>query len=454
MDEIKCPKCGQVFKADGSGMADIVKQVRDDEFRKELSEREKIWKNDKEQSLALVSERTEKTFREEITKREMENAELKAKLGTAKTEERLAVNEATSELMKELGSLKDRLKEQDAALMTEMERKNTVIAELNGKMKQQEIANQLEIREQISNIEKERDGLKNLVETKDTEKQLSEKTLKERYETELRAKDEQIAYYKDFKAKQSTKMIGESLEQHCQNEFNRMRATAFKNAYFEKDSDIREGSKGDYIYRENDAGGNEMISIMFDMKTEADETSAKKKNEDFLDKLNKDRIAKRCEYAVLVSLLELDNDFYNSGIADVSYRYEKMYVVRPQSFIPIITILRDGAVRAAAYRSELSLIKEQNIDITNFEDELNDFKQKFSRNYELASKKFQDAIDGIDKTMAQLQRTKDALISSERNLRLANDKADDLTVKRLTKNNPTMRAKFDEQRKNDQNPED
>ncbi|MCL1984688.1 MAG: DUF2130 domain-containing protein, partial [Methanomassiliicoccaceae archaeon] len=376
------------------------------------------------------------------------------KLGTAKTEERLAVNEATSELMKELGSLKDRLKEQDAALMTEMERKNTVIAELNGKMKQQEIANQLEIREQISNIEKERDGLKNLVETKDTEKQLSEKTLKERYETELRAKDEQIAYYKDFKAKQSTKMIGESLEQHCQNEFNRMRATAFKNAYFEKDSDIREGSKGDYIYRENDAGGNEMISIMFDMKTEADETSAKKKNEDFLDKLNKDRIAKRCEYAVLVSLLELDNDFYNSGIADVSYRYEKMYVVRPQSFIPIITILRDGAVRAAAYRSELSLIKEQNIDITNFEDELNDFKQKFSRNYELASKKFQDAIDGIDKTMAQLQRTKDALISSERNLRLANDKADDLTVKRLTKNNPTMRAKFDEQRKNDQNPED
>jgi len=449
MNEIRCPKCSGLFKIDESGFADIVKQIRDDEFRRELENRENVWKADKEQSVALATERMERDIQMEMARRDMKNAELKAKLEAAKTEERLVVNEAVAKTEKELESLRSKLREQDAALMTEMARKETVIVELSERMKQLEIANQLEIRERISEIEKERDHLRNVAESKDKDKLISEQTMKEKYEGVLKEKDDQIAYYRDYKAKQSTKMVGESLEQHCEIEFNRMRATAFKNAYFEKDTDAREGSKGDYIYRENDAQGNETISIMFDMKTELDETSSKKRNEDFLDKLNRDRIAKKCEYAVLVSLLELDNDFYNSGIADVSYRYEKMYVVRPQSFIPIITILRDNAMKAQSYRSELALIRNQNIDITNFEAELEDFKQRFSKNYDLASRKFQDAIDGIDKTMSQLQRTKDALISSERNLRLANDKADELTVKRLTRGNPTMQAKFAEARKNE-----
>ena len=448
MNEIKCPKCGVMFKVDESGLMEIVKQVRDKEFEKELTERERAWKENTEKSIALAKGETEKTLQGEIAKRDKENTELKAKLDATKITETLAVSEAKNAMEKEIESLKGKIREQNAALETEMARKDTVVAELKGKMEQQEIAKQLEIKEQITAIEKERDTLQNVIENKDTEKQLSEKMLKEKYETVLKEKDDLITYYRDFKAKQSVKLVGESLEQHCQIEFNKMRATAFKNAYFEKDSDVKEGSKGDYIYRENDSDGNEIVSIMFDMKTELDETATKKKNEDFLDKLNKDRIAKKCEYAVLVSLLELDNDFYNSGIADVSYRYEKMYVVRPQSFISIITILRDSAMNAISYRSELALIRSQNIDITNFEDELDAFKQGFAKNYDLASRKFQDAIDGIDKTMAQLQRTKDALLSSERNLRLANDKADGLTVKKLTRGNPTMKAKFDELRKN------
>ena len=392
MNEIRCPKCNEIFRVDESGWTEIVKQVRDKEFNKELTRREDLFNKDKEMSITLAVGKTEKELQAIIAEQELANNELKSKLELVKTQEMLAVIEAKSEL------------------------------------------------------EKERDRLQNLLDSKETETKLSEKLLQEKYELMLREKNEQIAYYKDYKAKQSTKMVGESLEQHCEIEFNRMRATAFKNAYFEKDSDIRDGSKGDYIYREFDAEGNEIISIMFDMKTELDQTTTKKKNEDFLDKLNKDRIAKNCEYAVLVSLLELDNDFYNSGIADVSYRFQKMYVVRPQSFIPIITILRDSAMKSLTYKSELSLIKSQNIDVTNFENDLNDFKQKFSKNYELASRKFQDAIDGIDKTMAQLQKTKDALLSSERNLRLANDKAEELTVKKLTRGNPTMKAKFDELR--------
>jgi hypothetical protein len=444
MNEIRCPKCGEMFKVDESGMADIVKQVRDGEFRRELNEREILWKNDAEKSAALAAERTEKAYREKMAEQEQENIKLRTMMGSAKTEEKLAVSEATANMEKELESLRSRLKEKDAVLETEMARKQTAIVELTEKMKQQELANQLDTEKQIKEIEKERDELKNAVSSKDTEKQLSERSLKEKYETELRAKDELIAYYKDFKAKQSTKMVGESLEQHCEIEFNRVRATAFKNASFEKDSDVREGSKGDYIYREKDADGNDIVSIMFDMKTELDGTAAKKKNEDFLDKLDKDRVAKKCEYAVLVSLLELDNDFYNSGIADVSYRHEKMYVVRPQSFIPMITLLRDSALKASSYKAELALIKSQNIDITNFENELNDFREKFGRNYELAGRRFKEAIEGIDKTINQLQKTKEALISSENNLRLANEKADGLTVKKLTKNNPTMQAKFAE----------
>ena len=444
MNEIRCPKCDAMFKIDESGMADIVKQVRDNEFLKELSEREKMWKENTEQSIELATGKTEKNFQNEIIRWEKENAELKAKLEGSKTEEKLAVTEATVAMEKELEALRSTIREQNLALEAEMERKKIAVAELEGKMKQQSLEKQLETKEQIAEIEKERDRLQNAMDTKDKEKQLSEKSLKEQYEAQLKGKDEQIAYYKDYKAKQSTKMVGESLEQHCEIEFNRMRATAFKNAYFEKDSEIKEGSKGDYIYRESDDAGNEIVSIMFDMKNELDETATKKKNEDFLDKLDKDRKNKKCEYAVLVSLLELDNDFYNSGIADVSYRFDKMYVVRPQSFISIITILRDNALKAMTYKSELALIRNQNIDITNFENDLNEFKEKFSRNYDLASQRFQDAIAGIDKTMSQLQKTKDALLLSEKNLRLANERAEGLTVKKLTHGNPTMKAKFDE----------
>ncbi|MCL2143178.1 MAG: DUF2130 domain-containing protein [Methanomassiliicoccaceae archaeon] len=444
MNEIRCPKCGEMFKVDESGLADIVKQVRDSEFHKELKERENLWITEKEQSIALATEKKGNEMQNEMAKLDKENAELRAKLDAAKTEEKLAVSEATSVKEKELEALRNKLNERDAALAAEVTRKDSAIAELRGKMEKQDLENQLRTQEQIASIIKERDGLLKDITSKETEKQLSEKSIKERYDAQLKAKDEEIARYKEFKAKQSVKLLGESLEQHCETEFNRLRATAFRNAYFEKDSDIREGSKGDYIYRENDEEGNEIVSIMFDMKNEADDTVTKKKNEDFFDKLNKDRIAKKCEYAVLVSLLEMDNDFYNSGIADVSFRHEKMYVVRPQSFISIITILRDNAMKTMSYKAEVALIKAQNIDITNFEDELNDFKQKFSRNYQLASERFQDAIAGIDKTMAQLQKTKDALILSEKNLRLANDKADDLTVKKLTRNNPTMKAKFEE----------
>ncbi|AIZ56908.1 hypothetical protein Mpt1_c10380 [Candidatus Methanoplasma termitum] len=447
MNEIKCPKCGEVFRVDESGLADIVKQVRDNEFKKELADREKIWKTEKEMSIALAVKEKESSLQKEIANKEAQNTELKAKLESSETKERLAVTEAMSKMEKDIAALKSQLREKDAVLETELARKQTVIAELEGKLNQQETANQLEIKTQITEIEIERDRLKTVLQTKDSEKQLAEKTLKEDYERRLRDKDEMISYYKDLKAKQSTKMVGESLEQHCQNEFNRMRATAFKNAYFEKDSDVKEGTKGDYIYREKDANGTEIISIMFEMKNEADETATKHRNEDFLDKLDKDRRTKKCEYAVLVSLLEMDNDFYNSGIADVSYRYEKMYVVRPQSFISIITILRDNALKAIGYKSELAVIKNQNIDITNFEKDLEEFKEKFGRNYRLASERFRDAIDGIDKTMNQLQKTKEALLKSEDNLRLANDKAEDLTIKKLTRGNPTMTAKFDEARK-------
>lgn len=449
MNEIICPNCKKAFQIDESGMADIVRQVRDSEFGKEIAERKKLWDAEKDMTVELVAERAKNELQGEMAKLNNEVAELTAKLESAGTAERLAVSEATAKLERELETLRGELKQKDAVLDAETERKRAVIAELNEKMKQQDLSNQLETQKQIAEIEKERDRLMNDVGLKETEKLLSERSLKEEYEGKLRAKDEQIAYYRDMKARQSTKLVGESLEQHCQNEFNRVRATAFRNAYFEKDNEVAEGGKGDYIYRELDAHGNELVSIMFDMKTESDATATKKKNEDFLDKLNKDRVAKRCEYAVLVSLLELDNDFYNSGIADVSYRHEKMYVVRPQSFIPIITILRDSAMRSASYRSELEQIKEQNIDITNFESELNLFREGFSKNYELANRRFQEAIAGIDKTMDQLQRTKDALLSSERNLRRANDKADGLTVKKLTKNNPTMKARFDELKKDD-----
>lgn len=448
MSEIRCPKCGEVFKVDESLSADIIKQIRNEEFTREVSIKEGTWKAEKDMEVQLAVANTKLTLEEEINKREAENVELKAKLESAKTSEELSVNSATSQLKLELESLKNQLLQKDSNLAIEVERKNTVISELQIKMEHQEISKRLETKEVVAEIERERDALKNLLQTKDSEKILTEQSIKETYEAQLKQKDEQIAYYKDFKARQSTKMVGESLEQHCEMEFNRFRATAFKNAYFEKDSDTKEGSKGDYIFRDYDSDGKELISIMFEMKNEADATATKKKNEDFFDKLNKDRNTKDCEYAVLVSLLELDNDLYNSGIIDVSYRYDKMYVIRPQSFISIITILRDSALRSMSYKSKLALIENQNVDVTNFERDLMSFKEGFSRNYRLASEKFGDAVDRIDKTIRELEKIKAALIGSENQLRLANDKAEDLTVKKLTRSNPTMKDKFDELKNN------
>lgn len=426
MKEIKCPNCKTVFQVDESGFADIVRQVRDDEFRREVRERE-----------AMLEDR------------------LNEKLKAGETEKRLAVSEALSAAEKKLAEkeagLAKKLAEKEVELAkklaekeAELVKKDSEISRMKAQAEAGETEKRLAVTEAVSRVEKERDALKAELQSKDTERNFAEASLKERYEERLRQKEEEIAYYKDFKARQSTKMIGESLEQHCENEFNRLRATGFQNAYFEKDNEIRTGSKGDYIYRETDENGNEIISIMFEMKNEQDETATKKKNEDFLKELNKDREEKRCEYAILVSLLEPDSELYNSGIVDKSHRYPKMYVVRPQFFIPIITILRNAAWSAAEYKKELALVRNQNIDITNFEDNINKFKEGFARNYDLASRKFKTAIDEIDKTILHLQKTKEALISSENNLRLANNKAEDLTVKRLTRGNPTMKAKFAE----------
>jgi len=389
-NEIKCPHCGRVFTADESGYADILKQVRDDEFAKALAAQKQVCDADKQSAVQLAEANLRAKAMDALAKKETELAELKAKSEQSENEKKFAVLEATAK------------------------------------------------------IEKDNNFLRSELQAKDMEKALSEKTLKEKYEYELRAKDEYIALLKDSKSRLSTKMVGESLEQHCETEFNKLRAAAFRNAYFEKDNDAREGSKGDYIYRETDEHGNEIVSIMFEMKNQEDETATKKKNEDFLDKLHKDRTDKRCEYAVLVSLLEPDSELYNEGIVDKSHRHPKMYVVRPQFFIPIISLLKNAAVNALQYKAELAAARNQNLDITDFEDRLNDFKTAFARNYELAGRRFFEAIEEIDKTIVHLQKTKEALLSSENNLRLANNKAEDLTVKRLTHGNKTMAAKFAE----------
>ena len=404
MQEIKCPHCGTVFQVDESGYAQIAQQVRDQEFTKELARREKEYAKAKENDLEISRLEIEKNHKEELTEKnnelaqkELEIERLKAQLLNAETEKTLAVNEAVQEKEEELSQ------------------KKTEITELKGKL-----------------------------DTKEAERQLQEKSLKEQYEEKLKSKDEQIEYYKDFKARQSTKMVGESLEQHCMNEFNSIRMAAFPRAYFEKDNDARSGSKGDFIFREADEDGTEFISIMFEMKNEMDETATKHKNEDFFKELDKDRCEKGCEYAVLVSLLEIDNDLYNNGIVDVSYKYEKMYVVRPQFFIPIITLLRNASMNSLKYRKELALVQNQQLDIRNFEENMNEFKEKFGRNYRLASEKFKKAIDEIDKTIIHLQKTREALLSSENNLRLANNKAEDLSIKKLTRNAPAVREMFEE----------
>ena len=404
MQEIKCPHCGTVFQVDESGYAQIAQQVRDQEFTKELERREKEYAKAKENDLEISRLELEKNHKEELTEKNNELAQkdleierLKAQLLNAETEKTLAVNEAVQEKEEELSQ------------------KKTEITELKGKL-----------------------------DTKEAERQLQEKSLKEQYEEKLKTKDEQIEYYKDFKARQSTKMVGESLEQHCMNEFNSIRMAAFPRAYFEKDNDARSGSKGDFIFREADEDGTEFISIMFEMKNEMDETATKHKNEDFFKELDKDRCEKGCEYAVLVSLLEIDNDLYNNGIVDVSYKYEKMYVVRPQFFIPIITLLRNASMNSLKYRKELALVQNQQLDIRNFEENMNEFKEKFGRNYRLASEKFKKAIDEIDKTIIHLQKTREALLSSENNLRLANNKAEDLSIKKLTRNAPAVKEMFEE----------
>ena len=431
MQEIKCPKCGEVFQVDESGYSAIVQQVRDKEFSKELKSREAQFELEKDNAVQLAKLAIEKDYSEKLTQKDSEIAKLKADITTEQISKKSEISETIAQKDKEIIELKNQLATFDKD-------KELELTKLVNKMN-------TELSEKDNCITK----LNNEKELTQKESQLKEQSLKDQYEEKLRFKDEEIARYKDFKAKLSTKMVGESLEQHCEIEFNKLRATGFQKAYFEKDNDAKTGSKGDYIYRESDPEGGEFISIMFEMKNEMDSTSTKKKNEDFLKELDKDRKEKKCEYAVLVSLLEPENELYNSGIVDMSHRYPKMYVIRPQFFIPIITLLRNASLNSLEYRKELAVIKAQNIDVSNFEAQMNDFKEKFAKNYELASRKFKTAIEEIDKTIDHLQKTKEALLSSENNLRLANNKAEDLTIKRLTRNNPTMEAKFAELKNSD-----
>jgi hypothetical protein len=415
---VKCPNCKEIFKVDDSVYTDIVKQVRDQQFQDELSNRLETANNEKKSALQLKEAELKNAFQQQLAAKESEINALKFK---SKSE-----------------------------LVDEVSKKDSKIQELQSKINQAEAEKKLELSNAVRDLERKKDQLENDVKAKDTERELLEKSLQADFKRELdhvakdlQLKDEEIVRLKDFKQKLSTKMVGESLEQHCEIEFNKLRPTAFPTAYFEKDNDASNGTKGDYVFKEKDINGNEIMSIMFEMKNENDTTATKKKNEDFFAKLDKDRRDKGCEYAVLVSLLEADNEFYNTGIVDVSYKYEKMYVIRPQFFIPIITLLRNAGMKSLKYKAELSIMKNQNVDITNFEDKIDDFKTGFARNYELASRQFKTAMEEIDKTIDHLQKTKDALLSSVNNLRLANNKADDLTIKKLTHGNPTMKKKFD-----------
>ena len=408
MNEIICPNCKKAFKVDEAGFADIVKQVRDHQFQEELENRLTLAEKEKESAVKLAEATLKNRLQEDIAKKDRELSE------------KLATKEAE-------------------------------IAQIQSKLDIAELEKKLSVTEAVQKIEKERDDLANNLKTKETESKLLEKSLNEKFAIELKTKDdiikmkdEEIDLRKDMKLKLSTKMVGETLEQHCETEFNKLRSTAFQKAYFEKDNDSKSGTKGDFIFRESDDYGNEIISIMFEMKNEADATASKRKNEEFFKVLDKNRNEKKCEYAVLVSTLEADNDLYNMGIVDVSYKFPKMYVIRPQFFIPIITLLRNASMNSMQYKEELNLIRNQNIDITNFEENINKFKEGFAKNYDIASRKFKLAIEEIDKTIDHLHKTKDALLSSENNLRLANNKADEITIKKLTQGNPTMKAKFDE----------
>jgi len=425
MKEIKCPNCKKVFQIDESDYNKVVKQIRDEEFEKELELKEAEYKRQEKSALKLAEAKYEKELTEKLTEKNLEIVNLQNELKNKETETKNKLEKKYQE---------------------EINEKEIEITELKNKLKLQDVENDLTLKNSLSKRDQELLTLTNKMEANKTEFLLREKTLKDSYEEKLKNKDEQIAYYKDFKARQSTKMLGESLEEHCHNEFNRIR-TLFKNAYFEKDNDAKTGSKGDFIFRDYDDDGEEFVSIMFEMKNEADTTSTKHKNEDFFKELDKDRKEKSCEYAVLVSLLEIDNDFYNTGIVDVSHRFKKMYVIRPQFFIPLITLIRNLALNSLDYKKELKTIKNQNIDISHFEENMNSFKEAFGRNYRLASEKFKKAIDEIDKTIDHLQKTKEALLSSENNLRLANNKAEDLTIKKLTSNSKTMQAMFENMKK-------
>ena len=422
MHEIICPHCQKAFKIDEAGYADILKQVHDKEFEKQLHERLAAAEKEKKIAVELAESKAMGEVQKTAASKDAEIQALKSQVEAAELAKKHAVADALNAVEKERDALKAALESKD-------------------------MAQKLAVTEAVSVVAQERDEFKNGLKQLVLEKQLAESSLKDKYETQIKDRNDEIERLRDMKARLSTKMVGETLEQHCETEFNRIRATAFPKAYFEKDNDARSGSKGDYIFRDADDTATEIVSIMFEMKNESDQTATKKKNEDFFKELEKDRTEKGCEYAVLVSLLEPESELYNTGIVDVSHRYPKMYVVRPQFFIPIITLLRNAAMNSMKYKTELAIVKAQNIDITNFESELDSFKNAFSKNYELASRKFQTAIDEIDKSIDHLQKTRDALVSTDRNLRLANDKAQDVTIKKLTRGNPTMAAKFEELKK-------
>jgi hypothetical protein len=471
MQEIICPSCNKAFKVDEAGFADIMKQVRDREFEDDLHERLEVKEREKQTAVELAEMKITAVLEKDGAVKNVEIERLKEELRSREVAEHLAVAKAVSALENEksalaqhlaaaesehkllLVSLDEARREKQSAvelaeaniahqLQKEAGKNAAEIARLTEELKSHDVAKQLAVNEAVSLIAKERDGLARDLSAKETEQKLLESRLKDTHMAEIKSKDEMISYYKDLKAKLSTKLVGESLEQHCEIEFNRIRAAGFPMAYFEKDNDARTGTKGDYIFRESDKAGTEFISVMFEMKNESDETTTKKKNEDFLKELDRDRQEKGCEYAVLVSLLEPDSELYNDGIVDVSHRYPKMYVVRPQLFIPIITLLRNAALNSLSYKSELARVRAQNVDITNFEEELESFKSGFAKNYDLASRKFKAAIDDIDKSIDRLHKVKESLLGSENNLRLANNKAEDLTIKRLTRGNPTMGEKF------------
>ena len=446
MNEIICPHCNTAFKVDGSGYADILKQVRDRDFEQQLKQRLDLAEKDKQNAIELA-----------MAKKASELQRLESELRDRDLKQQLAIKDAVLSAEKQRDLIAKELQQnqenqQQERRFTESKfaqefqtltlQKQAELRDLQSKLEASSMQKKIAINEAVNTIEKERDALRNQLSESELKHQLESKSLKDRYEAQIYDRDEAIVRLRDMKARLSTKMVGETLEQHCETEFNRLRAAAFPRAYFEKDNDASSGSKGDYIFRDFDESGNEIISIMFEMKNETDTTITKKKNEDFFKELNKDRVEKECEYSVLVSLLEPESELYNSGIVDVSHRFAKSYVIRPQFFIPFITLLRNAALKSIEYKAELALIKAQNIDVTHFEEDLESFKSAFGRNYDLASRRFQTAIDEIDKSIDHLQKTKDALMGADRNLRLANDKAQDVTVKKLTRNNPTMSNKF------------